>query len=166
MPSPPNNIDVVRWSLKERLKTWQQALHWLKTFITVFIIIRPHVGIHTLLSWKIPSKTKCISDNVLNWHLCLFKNKSLLVTVHEKRNCLFIRMNFVQMKRWRGMRTLIVAPGERLKSFLAHAKCTRTHCICAIHVPIRITVLYWYCHTEDKLWRRYLLSINSHVSAT
>ena len=105
-----------------------------KIFVTASIILFACMDIDTLLIGTIRFKTVDICNNILNWFLCLFKNINPLVTIQEKRNCLFFNGNIARLTRGHALTILIIASVKRVKSLFVHVKFLRTHYIRTVHV--------------------------------
>ena len=65
----------------------------LERFVTVSIILLPCIEKYPLLLCTKLSMTIETSNIVLNWCLCLFNKINPIVTLQEKRICLFIERN-------------------------------------------------------------------------
>ena len=118
------------WFLGLNKKILNVEAHFARNlFVTAFILLLAYMDIDTLLSWKIfPGKID-ITKNILNWFLCFFKNKNVLVTEQEKGICLFFRRTILDL-----------IGGIALKNFSRFCpEILKTFCACKMYPK----TLYW-----------------------
>ena len=95
---------------------------------------------NTLFVWA--CWTKHISNKILNSNSCLFKTIYPLVTLREKRKCLFFKGNIAHLTRGCALRTLLFHSAERLKSLFVHANYTRTQGFRTLRVPNEFNIAF------------------------
>ena len=123
MPSPLKNKKVI--FLPWKGYSWKSSIICLAYISNLLsIILFPYMELGAILSCIISARKKDISNNILNWFLCLFKYMNHVVTLQE-RICLIVKKNIVHLTRGRALKTSLVASADGLKNFFRTPKVYR-----------------------------------------
>ena len=92
----------------------------------------------------VSARTQNMSNNALNWFICLFENVYYLVTHEEKRNYSVFKMNFAHLTRGHAFWTLLIPFAEKNESIFVFKKLHGKCFFWTEDVPMKSIMLLWW----------------------